>query len=238
MSLPTLRRVVLLGAMEQEVAAFAQRLADGCWRGVEIHLATTGLGKSAAAATAQRLIDRHQPEAVIFTGVAGALDPQRRIGEVGIGVAAIDAELDLRSLLPETLLGQDPFTGVRLHRSHPSLVTTALQSGVAGCFPAYIATGSAFLDTAGKARFRTETLPHLEAELDGVRRLPDLIEMEGSAVLQTAASNGVAALAIRAVSDAVVGDAVADFHGFLAQAIGRYALIVDAVLRRHGPQGV
>jgi adenosylhomocysteine nucleosidase len=223
---------VILGALPEELAAFQARIVAGRWRGVEVHLALTGVGKPAAAATTQRLICEHRPDAVVFTGVAGSLDAQRGIGNIGIGVAAIDADLDVRAWRPDLLRGAQPFTGVRVLRSDPRLVAAALACPVAGLFPAYIASGSAFLDTAGKTRFRTEVLPDLVAEIDGIERVPDLIEMEGSAVLQTALANGVPALAIRAVSDGVEGDAVADFEGFIRGAVGRYAQVVEAVLDR------
>lgn len=222
--------IVLLGAMPEELAAFEHHLVDGRWHGIRVHLALTGVGKPAAAAVTQRTIDRHAPDAVIFTGVAGALHPGQRIGDIGIGTAAIDADLDLRALLPGWRLGQQ-FDGSRIMRSDPRLVRLALASDVPRLFPAYIASGSAFLDTAGKARFRSEVLPLLAGTIDGSERQPDLIEMEGSAVLQTANANGVPALAIRAVSDAVDGDAVADFGAFLRAAIGHYTGVVDHVLR-------
>jgi adenosylhomocysteine nucleosidase len=222
--------VLILGALPQELAACERRLVAGRWNGVEVHLALTGVGKPAAAAAAQRMIDRHRPDAIVFTGVAGALDPARRIGEIGIGVAAIDADLDIRAWLPGTRRGEHPFTGLRVLRSDPVLAAAALATPVAGLFPAYIASGSAFLDTAGKDRFRREVLPDLAAEIDGAPRLPDLIEMEGSAVLQTALAEGVPALAIRAVSDTAGGDAVADFNAFVADAIASYLPVVERVL--------
>lgn len=222
--------VVLLGALPQELAAYAAQVRDGRWRGAEVHLGLTGVGKVAAAAATQRMIGRHRPDAVLFTGVAGALDPALRIGDIGIALAAIDAELDIRAWRPGTLRGEHPFTGERLMASDARLVAEALGAPLAGLFPAYIATGSAFLDAAGKARFRAEILPELAAAVGGRERLPDLVEMEGSAVLQVAAANRVPALAIRAVSDALAGDAVADFDAFLAGAIGAYARVVEHLL--------
>lgn len=223
--------IVLLGALPKELAAFTGRLTDGRWHGVRVHLALTGVGKPAAAAATQRAIDLHAPDAVVFTGVAGALHAGLRIGDIGIGVAAIDADLDIRAWRPGTRRGEHPFTGARLMRSDPRLVRLALASGAPRLFPAYIASGSAFLDGPGKSAFRRDILPELSAEIDGSEHLPDLIEMEGSAVLQTAAANQVPALAIRAVSDALEGDAVADFDAFLRDAIGHYAGVVDHVLR-------
>jgi adenosylhomocysteine nucleosidase len=227
-----MRRAVILGAVPQELAAFARRIDRGRWRGVEVHLGLTGIGKPAAAAATQRLVDAHHPDAIVFTGVAGALDPALRVGDIGIGVAAIDAELDLRSLRPGSRLGEDPFAGRRLLRSDRDLAAAALSAGVPRLFPAYIASGSVFLDGPAKHRFRAEVLPQLAAELDGAVRQPDLIEMEGSAVLQTAEASAVPALAIRAVSDALDGDAAGDFEAFIAASVEVYAAVVEAVLDR------
>ncbi len=224
------RSIVILGALEQELAAFHRRTTNGKWRGVDVHFALTGVGKVAAAATTQRVISEHRPAAVLFTGVAGSLDPARKIGHIGIGVAAIDADFDVRAWMPGHARGQLPFGGGRLWASDPALVRLALEAPVPGLFPAYIATGSAFLDHPAKAAFLRNVLPDLEAEVGGGLRRPDLIEMEGSAVLQVSAANRVPALAIRAVSDGVEGDAVADFNAFVDQAVEVYAGVVEHVL--------
>lgn len=221
---------VILGALPQELAAFTDRCANGRWAGVEVHLALTGVGKPAAAATTQRMIDRHVPDAVIFTGVAGALEPGLRIGDIGVGIGAIDADMDLRALLPGARLGQ-LYGGERVFASDPALVSAALSSGAPGLFTAFIASGSAFLDGPGKRRFIDTVRPQLSAMIDGCERLPDLIEMEGSAVLQVAAAHRVPALAVRAVSDALDGDAVADFDAFVRGAVAVYADVVESALR-------
>lgn len=233
---PSPPSVVVLGALPEELAAFAPRIHHGGWAGVQVATALTGVGKVNAAATAQRLIDRHRPAAVVFTGVAGALDPRLRVGDVGVGVAAIDADFDIRAWQPGARRGELPFGGGRVWPGHPALVAAARTAAAAVApgrfFDAFIATGSAFLDTAGKRRFMAEILPDLAAQVEGEVRTPDLIEMEGSAVMQVAAANRVPALAIRAVSDALAGDAVADFNAFIGQAAERYALVVEAVLAR------
>lgn len=227
----TTARLLLLGALPEELAAYAAHVVDGRWCGVAVDLALTGVGKSAAAAATQRGIDVFRPDAIIFTGVAGSLDPARSIGDIGIGVAAIDADFDIRAWRPGSRRGEMPFTGERLWASDPLLVRTALAAPVPRLFSGFIATGSAFLDAPGKARFRRDVLPDLADTIDGVERQPDLIEMEGSAVLQTAHANRIPALAIRAVSDDVEGDAVADFHAFICDAVHAYVAVVEHVLR-------
>jgi adenosylhomocysteine nucleosidase len=223
-------RVLILGAMPAELAACRARLRRGRWRDAQVRLSLTGVGKPAAAATTARAISVFRPHALIFTGVAGALDPRRRIGDLGIGLAAIDADLDLSRLVPGKPRGEQPFSRERIYPSHPALVAAALALAPPRSFPAYIASGSSFLDASGKAAFIRDTRPLLAAAVAGRHRLPDLIEMEGSAVLQAAALLGVPALALRAVSDEVSGDAAADFTAFLDQAAARSVELIDRLL--------
>ena len=222
--------ILLLGALPQEIDAYQHRLKDGHWHGHRVEVVLTGVGKVAAAAATQRSIDAHHPDAVIFTGVAGALEPHLRLGEVGIAHGAIDAEFDIRAWMPAAKRGELPFGGGRVFPCHPGLVAAALAAPVAGLFPAYIATGSVFLDHPRKAAFRREVVADLGAEVGGQPRTPDLIDMEGSAVLQVAAAHGVPALAIRAVSDELDGNAVEDFNAFLTVAIRHYEQVVDHLL--------
>lgn len=225
--------VVLLGALPEELAVYRDLVRKDSWCGARVRLGLTGVGKVAAAAATQRIIDAERPDVLLFTGVAGALAAERRIGEIGVVLAAVDAELDIRAWRPGARRGEHPFTGERLMASHAGLATEALAAPVPGLFPAYVATGSAFLDAAGKASFIRDVRPELMAEVGGCERLPDLIEMEGVAVLQVAMANRVPALALRAVSDALAGNAVADFDAFLRGAISAYVRVVEHVL--HGP---
>jgi adenosylhomocysteine nucleosidase len=228
--MPVATRLLILGAMPAELAACRVRLRRGRWRDVQVQLHLTGVGKPAAAASTARAICTFRPHALIFTGVAGALDRRRRIGDLGIGVAAVDADLDLSRLVPGKARGEQPFSDERLYASDPGLVAAALALAPPRSFPAYIASGSSFLDAPAKADFIRDLRPLLAAAVAGRRRLPDLIEMEGSAVLQAAAMLGVPALALRAVSDDVAGDAAADFTAFLDQAASRSVELIDRLI--------
>ena len=223
--------LLLLGALPQEIDAYQHRLTAGRWHGHRVEVVATGVGKVAAAAATRRAIDTHRPDALVFTGVAGALDPRLALGQVGVAHGAIDADFDIRAWMPGVLRGEHPFGGGRVFPCHDRLVAAALGAAVPGLFEAYLATGSAFLDRTGKADFRRTVLPDLAAEVGGRRRTPDLIDMETSAVLQVAATDGLPALALRAVSDTCEGDAVADFNAFLDIAIQHYEQVVDHLLQ-------
>jgi len=77
------RPIIILGALDAEVQAFIQALTDhttyqhgpfqvheGTIENQRVVICQSGVGKVAAAMTTQFLIDRYQPQAVLFTGVA------------------------------------------------------------------------------------------------------------------------------------------------------------------------
>ncbi len=50
--------------------------------GKDIVLAESGVGMTNAAMTTQRMIDIYQPQAVVFTGIAGAIDTSVHVGDI------------------------------------------------------------------------------------------------------------------------------------------------------------
>lgn len=229
-----LKRVALLGAMYQEIESYKTHIVEGKWNDIEICVETTGVGKSAAAATTQRIISEFNPDAIILTGVAGALDENLNIGDIGVGVAAIDADLDVRSWDNPYKKGEVPFSHERVYFSDHQLVELASQAPLQKkLFNAYIASGSKFLDVQGKYKFKQNGFFDLEAEINEIKSLPNLYEMEGSAVLQTANTNNVPCLVVRVVSDTTGGDSTKDFNAFIERAIDDYVIIVDYVLKNY-----
>ncbi len=226
-------RIVILGAMQEEIEAYQEHIKDGKWKGKTVYVELTGVGKPAAAATTQKSICEYRPDAIIFTGAGGALDPNLAIGDVGIGIASIDADLDVRAWDSKYKRGEQPFTHERIYYSHPDLVRLALESPSPNKkFEAYIASGSEFMDTKKKRDFMNCVLPDLSAVINGRERMPNVVEMEGSAVLQVAKMNNIPCLAIRAVSDTTKGDAPADFNKFVKESIKDYVKIVDYVIEK------
>lgn len=59
-----------------------RNVCTGNLSGKTIILAESGVGMTNAAMTAQRLIDEYDPERVIFTGIAGAIDTSVQIGDI------------------------------------------------------------------------------------------------------------------------------------------------------------
>lgn len=188
----------ILGAMPEEVDQLCA-LLDGVtiepYAGVEYHqgylgerrvvVCCAGMGKANAAATTQVLITKFGVDRIVFSGVAGNMSAHIGIGDVVVGRRVVyhDAQDDM-------LVQSAPFTAQ--YEGDPELVEAALSAcravgvrAIAGT----IATGDQFVgDTATKRAIEQ-------------RVHPDCVEMEGAAVSQIAAKNGVPCVILRAMSD-------------------------------------
>ncbi len=180
-------------------------------------ICVAGMGKCAAAAAAQALIIEAKPQVLIFSGIAGALNPRLGVGDVVIGknlhyletntqiiaecspykaVFESDSRLcNLASSLAQSL-------GFRLEKSLQELSSEASDS-CAGFKQSAVnksENGVAYVcgNIATSDQFNTN--PKI---LDAVRKevFGDCEEMEGAAAAHIAAKNGVPFLAIRAMSN-------------------------------------
>jgi len=184
------------------------------WRGHDLALVRSGVGKVNAALCTQLLIDRYDLDAVLCTGSAGALDPALDIGDVVIASDCVhhDVLVDFMGLLR----GQIPFTDHRFFETHPVLRRHALEVGLTDhrVQAGRVLTGDTFVEDESQRR-------RLRAELDGA-----CVEMEGAAVGQVCAVNDVPYLVVRAVSDHADGTSDLDFETFLEEAARSSSQIV------------
>ena len=188
----------IMGAMPDEVDQLCAKLENVTvepYGGVEYHKGTlagkqvivccAGMGKANAAATTQVLCGKFGAQAIIFSGIAGNMSEEIGIGDVVVGkeVCYHDAEVSM-------ICQSAPF--LKSYTGDPALVQAALDACAAlgvKAIAGRIATGDTFVgDGATKAV--------IAEKVD-----PDCVEMEGAAVSQIAARNGVPCVVLRAMSD-------------------------------------
>ncbi len=190
--------------------------------GKEVVIARAGVGKSLSAMVAQHLIDRYQPEALLFTGIAGALRSSIEIGDMVIARDCLQYDLDARPAgFP---LGQVPFTDLRIIDCDERLHGIAMGFQPAGfrVVAGRILTGDQFLTQADRESHR-----YLVEELGGTA-----VEMEGASVGLVATINEVPFLLVRVISDRADGKASTDFARFLPLASRRTGELVAYLLSR------
>lgn len=222
--------IAIIGALEKEVrqiyAAVEKgtvadeaglRIVGGEYHGFEIVATTAGMGTVNAAAAAQHLISAHGANAIIFSGIAGGLNPALHIGDVVIGEQLRYLDTDT-ALIAESSPGLEEFSSsdflVELAeqtlRAH-GFVDAALSEGDA-------ATARAEADATLFRRNNTDSEPQrflrgtiatgdrfvsgAEAKAAAIAATQgDCVEMEGAAIAHVAAKNGIDCLVLRAISD-------------------------------------
>lgn len=191
----------------------------GSLRGVPCAAALSGVGKVAAARTAQLLIDRFAPEAVLNVGSAGALNPDLTFGDIVIGRRCCQSDFDLTAL--GRVRGEHPDFGLYLEADAAlvaRLVRAAEQLAARTplrCVTGTIATADNFENDPVKKRACAEAF---SADCD---------EMEGAAVGQVCTACGVPFAVVRSISDHPTDASVVDFETYLPLASERCAQLLE-----------
>ena len=178
-------------------------------------ICVAGMGKCASAAAAQALIIESNPQVLIFSGIAGALNPRLSVGDIVIGKKLHYLETNTQIIAEcapyKSVFESDPklcdlaakeaqLLGFRLEKSLEESSSVAgdlssdfKQSASNENSVAYVCGNIATSD-----QFNTD--PNI---LDAVRAtvFGDCEEMEGAAAAHIAAKNGVPFLAIRSMSN-------------------------------------
>ena len=205
------------------------------WRG-DLHgqpvvLALSRIGKVSAAITAAALIERFSVRRVLFTGVAGGLANEVKVGDLVVATGFVQHDLDVSPLYPRF---QVPFYDRDRFDCDESLntillraINVALTSGE-GIFDSEIGvlkpTVHAGLLASGD-RFVSSVIESfaLQAALRGAGHEPLAVEMEGAAVAQVCFDYRVPLVAVRTISDRADDNAHVDFPRFVRDIASRVA---------------
>ncbi|MEN6577601.1 MAG: 5'-methylthioadenosine/adenosylhomocysteine nucleosidase [Phycisphaerales bacterium] len=244
-------RLAVLGAFDQEVDLLGKTLTDAASRQIEgieflsgraggrpVVIAWTGVGKVNAAMVTTLLIEHFKPTEVVFTGIAGAVDPNLEPGDIVI--ARQTAYHDMGSWWPEgiepggvknRLTGE---TNPVFFPADPNLLVVAERAGREAAFDPIahrngprppkvvvgtIVTGDTFVSSKEKCA-------ELAEKFDA-----DAVEMEGAAVAQVCYQRGIACVVIRSIADKADESAVVDKQKFYALAAKNSATLVAAILK-------
>lgn len=201
--------------------------------GVDCVCVLSRIGKVAAAATVAMLIERFHVTHIVFTGVAGAISPLVKVGDIVVADSLVQHDMNAAPLFPPQevpLLGQSHFAS---DKAATDKLVSAAQAFIEQDFdttialedrqrlklqqPAIhrglIASGDQFIHDRDKAADLARMLPGLLA-----------VEMEGAAVAQVCFEFGLPFAVVRTISDGSNEDSAMDFVHFIERVASPYAL--------------
>jgi adenosylhomocysteine nucleosidase len=211
----------IVGAMQEEVERFKEVInrseetavaSISFTRGMmfdrQVVLCRSGVGKVNAAMTTQILIDRFGIDYLIFTGVAGAVDPSLNIGDMVISTECQQHDIDATALGFQR--GEIPFAKNSLFRADPFLIELAEsyqpKDKNVRLVRGKVLSGDQFVADR-------EYVSYLYQHFGG-----SCVEMEGAAVAQVCHLNDIPFLIIRSISDKADGSAKVNFETFTRMA--------------------
>lgn len=238
----------LLGAFGAEVTLVKQSLhapetvvvegvtfTTGKLGNQSVVVAETGIGKVNAALTTTLLIAHFHPDRVLFTGIAGGVNPSLQPGDIVIASQTVHHDyktitfdqkptIQTRSLSGQPNPAYFPADSLLLRRAQtvarsltfdPIPLTTRPPTVVTGV----VATGDQFISSSQK-------VAQLRADFNA-----EATEMEGAAVAQVCRELHVPLLVIRSLSDKADDNARRDMLSFYQTAARNSARLVMAIVQ-------
>ncbi len=228
----------VIGAMDEEIQHLLGEMTDaseavhagltvyqGNYKGTDIALAQSGIGKVNATICTQMMIDIFKPEKLVFSGVAGGLLPNMQVGDIIIASHVVQYDMDLTAFGRRH--GETPGRD-RLIECNPELVGKATAAfdaafedveGGPNLMLGTVASGDRFVQD-------TDTLRWLQREFAALAT-----EMEGAAFGYTCHLNDLPFVVIRALSDSSSDSASEDFENNLHMVCQNSFRLMDEMIQ-------
>lgn len=222
-------KIAVIGAMEQEVEQLRATLENtktetianseyttGTYKGKEVILLKSGIGKVNAAMTTTVLLHTFKPDVVINTGSAGGYDPALEVGAVVISDEVRHHDVDVTIFGYE--MGQVPQMPAAF-KADMKLMEVAREAVTEVGKHQYgiglICSGDAFMNDSERVEKVREYFPQMKA-----------VEMEAAAVAQVCHQFDTPFVVIRALSDIAGKESNVSFDEFLPVAAKHSTAIV------------
>lgn len=236
-----------MGAMPEEIQGITDLVAgctqktvgmrtyhSGTINDIPVVVVFSRWGKVAAATTVSTLIENFGVTEIVFTGVAGALHADLKIGDIVLGQRFVQHDMDARPimqrfeipLLQKTFFETDAkrlkiasdaisrlLNETTLHQLLPVDVRKNFSIVRPRLFTGDIASGDQFFSSPGQKQALHNELPSILC-----------VEMEGAAVAQVCYEHQIPFTIIRTISDIADDNAHIDFPSFIQSVCSRYSV--------------
>lgn len=228
-------KIAIMGAMREEIAPILEAVGTytttehagntfyECRYGThELVIAYSKIGKVFSAITASVMIERFGAQALLFSGVAGAISKELKIGDLVMASALCQHDVDITAFghpygfIPEGSVMVESDAELRSLASE-----VAVDMGI-DLYEGIIATGDQFVASSERKAWIETTFN------------ADALEMEGASVACVCQNFGLPFFILRAISDSADGDAGVDFDTFLQSSAKVSAQFILEMVQRLG----
>ncbi len=206
----------IIGAMSEEVDIIKKEMKFtyeekigrftfiiGSLRNRKIVLAESGIGKVNAGMMATIMITKFNVKAIIFSGVAGALDKRLSVGDVVIGEKMIQHDMDVREFGLKK--GEIPRMATSVFESDKEIldIISSFELPDHKIYKGTIISGDQFISSK---QVKTDLAEEFSAMA---------VDMESSSVAQVCYQLERKCLVVRSISDSVTDDSMMEYSKFI-----------------------
>ena len=228
-------KIGIIGAMHEEIMELKNSMTninevqisnlkfyEGKLCSKNIVLVESGIGKVNAAISTTLLISQFKVEKIIFTGVAGAVNPKIKVTDIVIGTDLVESDMDVTAG-GNYKLGEIPRMKSSHFKADPYLLTLAESVAVK------------LFGSDKVHRGRIISRDEFVASSEKVNKLREIfsaecVEMEGAAVAHVCEVMNIPFIVIRSISDKADDEAGMTFDEFVKIAAKHSKSIVEGIL--------
>jgi len=209
-------KIAIMGAMPEEIAPILEKVGEyktttyakntyyeATYKDVELVIAYSKIGKVFSTLTATTMIEHFGAEKLLFSGVAGAVSPELRVGDLVVATKLSQHDLDITAFghpfgyVPEgAVFVEADKEMIEISKKVASSLGKDVKEGI-------IATGDQFVADENRKNWIGDTFN------------ADALEMEGASVAVVCDALNVPFFILRSISDAADMDASFSFDEFL-----------------------
>jgi len=211
-----MNKLAIMGAMQEEVEpllAFFDNVKETVYannkyyevnyKGLEIVIAYSKIGKVFASLTASTMIQKFGCDTLLFSGVAGGINPKLKIGDLIIADKLCQHDLDITAFGHPHGYVPEGNVFIETNANLRNIAIEVAKEKNLKVIVGTIATGDQFVHSSERKEFIESTFK------------ADALEMEGASVAVICDALDIPFFVLRAISDTADMEAGFDFEEFL-----------------------
>ena len=224
-------KIAIMGAMPEEIEPLLNIFGEysveefgknkyytTSYKGIDIVLAYSKIGKVFSTLTATTLIEKFGCEKLLFSGVAGGINPELKIGDLIIASKLAQHDLDITAFGHPYGYVPEGSVYVETDKSLNMIAKKVAESQNIKLIEGVIATGDQFIANEERKGW-------IQATFNA-----DALEMEGGSVAVVCDALNVPFCILRAISDTADGEADISFDEFLEHSAKQSANFLISML--------